>query len=162
MSEYKTIFLRLWKKFTQDISGMFFRAKKIIISDINNFSNKNKPLYPEGSAKALGPYAPAFDTGSFVFFSGQIAMDSDGVFHDESLKSESAQVFRNIDVLLKAAECKKENIVKATIFLSDLNNFKEFNDLYAEYLGSHKPARSCVQVVLPKNARVEVEVIVKK
>ena len=120
------------------------------------------PLYPNNCARALGPHAPAMDTGEFIFFSGQIAVDSEGNFHNESLESESEQIFKNIDILLKAGNVKKSNIVKTTVFLSDLQNFEAFNNLYAEYFGDHKPARSCVQVILPKNARVEVEVIVKK
>lgn len=122
----------------------------------------NIPLYPNNCAKALGPYSPAMDTGEFIFFSGQIAVDNKGFFHNETLESESMQVFKNIDVLLKAATISKQNIVKTTVFLSDLENFEAFNTLYAEYFEDHKPARSCVQVVLPKNARVEVEVIAKR
>ncbi len=120
------------------------------------------PLYPNNCAKALGPYSPAMDTGDFIFFSGQIAIDNKGVFHNESLKDESEQVFKNIDILLEAGKVTKQSIVKTTVYLSDLQNFEEFNDLYSEYFGNHKPARSCVQVRLPKNARVEVEVIIKK
>ena len=171
--EYKSLFLDLFSKVKKDAKAMCVRAQEVfkesapqvrekISGKLSEFSGKNTPLYPENSAQALGPYSPAMDTGNFIFFSGQIALDSDGNFHNESLESEAKQVFANIDVLLKTAGCTRENIVKTTVFLDDLENFSAFNDLYAEYFGDHKPARSCVQVILPKNARVEVEVLVKR
>ena len=179
--DYKLIFSTLGKKIIEDGKNLLGRAKEMFGEDAQKISEKikkasrtmsqkvsekisekNISLFPENSAKALGPYSPALDTGSFVFFSGQIALDSNGEFLNDSLESECEQVFKNIDVLLQAAECKKENIVKTTIFLDDLENFSEFNTLYAEYFGNHKPARSCVQVGLPKNARVEIEVLVKR
>lgn len=159
MSQYSDLFTSLGKKISEDVISIFSKGKKILtekrISECNS-------LYPENCAKALGPYSPAMDTGDFIFFSGQIALDSDGNFCNNSLESESEQVFKNIDALLVSAQCTKENIVKVTVFLDDLENFSAFNTLYEQYLGAHKPARSCVQVVLPKNARVEVEVIVKR
>lgn len=102
------------------------------------------------------------DCGEFIFFSGQIALDSEGNFCNQSLETEMMQIFKNIDALLEAGKVQKTNIVKVTAFLSDLQNFEKFNELYAQYFGDHKPARSTLQVVLPKNARVEVEVIVKR
>lgn len=172
MKNYASLFSELGKKILEDGKTMFARAKEMFGEDAKNFSQKiskkihrnseNISLYPENSAHALGPYSPALDTGNLVFFSGQIALDSEGVFHNESLESECEQVFKNIDVLLAAAKASKKNIVKVTVFLDDLKNFSAFNALYSEYLGSYKPARSCVQVVLPKNARVEIEVLVKR
>ena len=172
MKNYSSLFSELGKKIVEDGKIIFTRAKEMFGDDAKNLSqkisekvkrkSKNIQIFPENSAQALGPYSPAFDTGNFIFFSGQIALDSEGVFHNESLESECEQVFKNIDVLLSASKCEKTNIVKTTVFLDDLHNFSAFNTLYSEYLGDHKPARSCVQVVLPKNARVEIEVLVKR
>ncbi len=111
---------------------------------------------------AIGPYSQGMDTGSLIFFSGQIALTPEGNFLDESLEAQALQVFKNIDALLEEVGLAKEHIAKATVFLEDLNNFAEFNELYATWLDGHKPARSCVQATLPKGAKVEVEVIVAR
>lgn len=109
---------------------------------------------------AIGPYSQGIDTGSLIFFSGQIALTPAGDFLDEDLATQARQVFANIEALLTEAGLQKSNIAKATVFLEDLGNFTEFNELYAAWLDGHKPARSCVQATLPKEAKVEVEVIV--
>ena len=110
---------------------------------------------------AIGPYSQGIATNGLIFFSGQIALTAEGDFLDESLETQALQVFKNIDALLSEAGVCKTNIVKATVWLEDLANFVEFNELYATWLNGHKPARSCVQAKLPKGAKVEVEVIVK-
>ena len=108
---------------------------------------------------AIGPYSQGIKTGNLIFFSGQIALTPEGDFLDGSVAEQATQVFANIDALLAEAGVDKTNIVKALVFLDDLENFAEFNELYAAWLGYHKPARSCVQAKLPKNALLEVEVI---
>lgn len=109
---------------------------------------------------AIGPYSQGIDTGMLIFFSGQIALTPKGDFLDEDLATQALQVFKNIEALLAEVNLEKENIVKATVFLENLSNFAEFNELYATWLDGHKPARSCIQATLPKGAKVEVEVIV--
>lgn len=111
---------------------------------------------------AIGPYSQGIETNGLIFFSGQIALTPAGDFLDESLEVQALQVFKNIDALLKTAQVEKTNIVKAMVFLDDLGNFTEFNELYATWLDGHKPARSCVQATLPKGAKVEVEVVVAR
>lgn len=111
---------------------------------------------------AIGPYSQGIETNGLIFFSGQIALTPAGDFLDESLEVQALQVFKNIDALLKTAQVEKTNIVKAMVFLDDLGNFAEFNELYATWLDGHKPARSCVQATLPKGAKVEVEVVVAR
>lgn len=108
---------------------------------------------------AIGPYSQGIDTGSLVFFSGQIALTPEGEFLDKDLETQAQQVFKNIDALLAESGLNKTNLVKATVFLSDLGNFAEFNALYEAWLEGHKPARSCVKAQLPKGAKVEVEMI---
>jgi len=109
---------------------------------------------------AIGPYSQGVATNDLIFFSGQIALLPEGGFLDENLEAQALQVFKNIDALLLEAGVAKTNIAKATVFLEDLGNFTEFNELYSAWLNGHKPARSCVQATLPKGAKVEVEVIV--
>jgi len=121
-----------------------------------------KKIIPADSAPPVGPYTPGIDTGDFIFFSGQIALDKEGNFHGESLESECTQVFKNLDALFVAAKITKENVVKTTVFLKNIDDFEAVNKRYAEYFGDHKPARSCVQAVLPVNATVEIEVIAKR
>lgn len=111
---------------------------------------------------AIGPYSQGIETNGLIFFSGQIALTPAGDFLDGSLSEQAAQVFKNIEALLKTAKVEKKNIVKGTVFLADLANFEAFNALYAAWLDGHKPARSCVQAQLPKGAKVEVEVIVAR
>jgi len=111
---------------------------------------------------AIGPYSQGIETNGLIFFSGQIALTPEGDFLDGNLETQALQIFKNIDALLKKADVAKTNIVKAMVFLDDLANFVEFNELYATWLDGHKPARSCVQAILPKGAKAEVEVIVAR
>ncbi len=112
------------------------------------------------AASAIGPYSQGVTANGFYFFSGQIALDTDGNFCNESLESEAKQVLKNIEGLLTSQGLTKENVMKATVFLADMGDFQVVNGFYAEYFGGHKPARSTVQVAkLPMDARVEIEVI---
>jgi 2-iminobutanoate/2-iminopropanoate deaminase len=111
---------------------------------------------------AIGPYSQGVEANGLIFFSGQIALTPEGGFIDEDLETQTLQVFKNIDALLAEAGVAKTNIVKGLVFLDDLANFAAFNALYATWLDGHKPARSCVQAILPKGAKVEVEVIVAR
>lgn len=122
-----------------------------------------KPLHPANSGAPLGPYSPAMDCGGIIFFSGQIAMTPDGGFANASLDQELDQVFANIDALLEAGEVTKSQIPKVTVYLSDMNDFAEMNKKYIEYFNGHKPARTTIEVAkLPLDARVEIEVMVKR
>ena len=81
-------------------------------------------------------------------------------FSASNVTGQAEQIFRNISSVIAEAGCEKESIVKTTVFLSDMNNFAEFNAAYSEFFGEHKPARSCVEVArLPLDALVEIELI---
>lgn len=122
-----------------------------------------KTVYSKNSGKPVGPYSPAVDTGNLIFFSGQIGITSDGSLKNDSFESEVLQIFKNIDELLYSSSCTKKNIAKVTIFLKDINKYKEFNVLYEKYLEGNLPARSCIEVSnLPLNMNVEVECIINK
>ena len=109
---------------------------------------------------AVGPYSQAVKIGNTIYCSGQIAIDpATGMLNGSGIKAQTEQVMKNISALLSAAGADFSDVVKTTCFLADINDFAEFNAIYAEYF-TGKPARSCVAVsALPKGALLEVEVI---
>lgn len=123
----------------------------------------NKQIQTENAPKAIGPYSQAIQSGSLLFVSGVMPIDpSTNALVENTIKAQAKQVMKNIDGVLKAAGYTVDDVVKTTCFLSDINNFAAFNEVYGNYFTS-KPARSCVAVKdLPKAALVEVEVIANK
>lgn len=116
-------------------------------------------IYTKNAPKAIGPYSQAIKVGNFIYTSGQIALTKDGKFLDSDIKTQTKQVCENLKAVLEASGAKLEDVVKTTIFLDDINNFSEVNEIYKEYF-KHKPARSTVGVKeLPKGAKVEIECI---
>ena len=109
---------------------------------------------------AIGPYSQGIVCGSLVFTSGQIALDAEtGALTGENITEQTHKVCKNLGEILAQAGSSFERVVKTTCYLADMNDFAEFNKVYAEYFIS-KPARSCVAVkALPKGALVEVEAI---
>ena len=109
--------------------------------------------------QAIGPYSQATVAGGLVFTAGQIALDpATGVVSTETVEDQTRQVFRNLKAVLTAAGTDLSRVVKATVFLADMNDFPAMNRVYAEAFGDHKPARSTVAVAgLPKGVRVEID-----
>ncbi|QUW20681.1 RidA family protein [Sporosarcina sp. Marseille-Q4063] len=109
---------------------------------------------------AFGPYAQAVNVNGFIYTSGQIPVTTDGLLIEGTIEEQTHQVFANLKAILEEANSSLEKVVKATVFLTDMDNFVAVNDIYAEHFGTHTPARSCVQVGrLPKDAQIEIEVI---
>jgi 2-iminobutanoate/2-iminopropanoate deaminase len=110
---------------------------------------------------AIGPYSQGINTGSFVFLSGQIPLVRDtGKFPAGIIKEQTEQVIVNIKALLAAQNLDLTDVVKATVFLADMNEFTAMNEVYSKHFTDPYPARSTVQVArLPRDARVEIEVI---
>jgi 2-iminobutanoate/2-iminopropanoate deaminase len=110
---------------------------------------------------AIGPYSQGINTGSFVFLSGQIPLVGDtGKFVEGIIKEQTEQVIANIKALLATQKLDLSDVVKATVFLADMNEFGAMNDVYAQHFVEPYPARSTVQVArLPRDARVEIEVV---
>jgi 2-iminobutanoate/2-iminopropanoate deaminase len=110
---------------------------------------------------AIGPYSQGIRTGSFIFLSGQIPLVRDtGKFVDGIIKEQTEQVIANIKALLGSQGLDLGDVVKATVFLADMNEFGAMNEVYAQHFTGTPPARSTVQVArLPRDARVEIEVI---
>ena len=110
---------------------------------------------------AVGPYSQAIRSGQFIFCSGQIPLDpKTAQMVQGDINAQTRRVMENISAVLRAEGLTFENIVKTTIFLTNLADFQTVNDLYGSYFKSDPPARSTVQVAaLPKGANVEIEVV---
>jgi endoribonuclease L-PSP, putative len=109
---------------------------------------------------AIGPYSQAVRIGNLLFTSGQIPLTPEGELAPGGIEEQTHQVFRNLQAVLAAAGCGLSDVVKATVFLKDMNEFAAFNAVYASYFGDHKPARSTVEVArLPRDVKVEIELI---
>ncbi len=112
------------------------------------------------AAQAIGPYSQGKIVGDLIFTSGQIALLPNGEFIDGDIVAQTRQVLENLEVILKEADSSLECVIKTTVFLSDMSDFNAMNEIYAQYFGEHKPARSTIAVkTLPKNAKVEIECV---
>ncbi|MEQ1567747.1 MAG: RidA family protein [Myxococcota bacterium] len=121
-------------------------------------------VHTEAAPAAIGPYSQAIVSGDLVFCSGQVALDpATGQFRDGDVASQTVQVFANLAAVLAAAGSGLDRVVKATVFLKSMDDFAAMNQVYAESFGEHRPARSTVEVSrLPRDARVEIEVIARR
>ncbi|MDF2929784.1 MAG: ridA [Anaerospora sp.] len=110
---------------------------------------------------AIGPYSQAIKTGGLLFVSGQIPVDpATGEVVVGDVAAQTRQAIKNIIAILQTQNIGLENVVKSTVFLTDMNDFPIVNQVYGEYFPHAAPARSCVQVVrLPKDVSVEIETI---
>ncbi len=117
-------------------------------------------IHTENAPAAVGPYSQAVVAGGFVYTSGQIALDPvTGNLVGTTIEEQAEQVMKNLTAVLKEAGSSPEKAVKTLCFLTDINDFVAFNEVYAKYF-TGKPARSCVEVSsLPKGAICEVEVV---
>jgi 2-iminobutanoate/2-iminopropanoate deaminase len=115
----------------------------------------------ENAPGAIGPYSQAIKAGGLVFCSGQIPIDvSTGEFVSEKVSEQTEQVLKNLAAVLSAAGSGLNSVVKTTVFLADMNDFAEMNEVYGRYFAENKPARATVQAArLPRDARVEIDCI---
>lgn len=119
----------------------------------NEISTNNAP-------GAIGPYSQAVDTGTFVFVSGQLPIDAKTGEMPETVAEQTRNSISNIKAILAEAGLTLDNVVKTTVFLTDMSTFAEMNEVYASEFSKVFPVRSAVAVKeLPKQARVEIEVI---
>jgi len=111
--------------------------------------------------KPIGPYSQAIKANGVIYLSGQVALDpKSGELLGGDIRQQTERVFENIKGILEAAGSNLHHVVKATVFLKDMNDFPAMNEVYARYFSAAPPARSTVQVArLPKDALVEIEVI---
>jgi len=117
-----------------------------------------------GAPTPIGPYSQAVKTGSLLFVSGQIPIDPDtNELISGSVEDETKQVMKNLEAVLEKAGYGFSDVIKATIFLSDMTHFAKVNEVYGSYFQSDYPARETVAVAgLPKNVNVEISVIASK
>lgn len=120
-----------------------------------------KTFHTDKAPKALGPYVQAKQAGDLLFASGQVPLSPEtGQVVGTSIEEQTQQVLKNIKAILEAAGTDFDHVVKNTCFLSDINDFAAFNEVYATAFKEEFPARSCVEVArLPKDVKVEVEVV---
>lgn len=123
-----------------------------------------KVIATKNAPAAVGPYSQAIDCGDTVYCSGQIPLDPQtGAVVEGGLEAQAHQMFRNVKAVLAEAGLGLENVVKTTVFMTDLGQFGALNAIYAEYFAEPYPARSCVEVsALPKDVLVECEVIARR
>jgi 2-iminobutanoate/2-iminopropanoate deaminase len=119
-----------------------------------------KVIQTDKAPSAIGPYSQALIHGNMLYASGQIPINPEnGQIVDGDIKTQTTQVMKNIAAILEAAGASFDNVIKTTCFLKNMDDFADFNGVYAEYFTS-KPARSCVAVQkLPKDVLCEVEII---
>lgn len=121
-------------------------------------------LNASGAPAAIGPYSHAVWAGDLLFTSGQIPLVPEtGQLAGDTVEAQTEQVLKNLEAVLTAAGLTFADVVKTTVFITDLNDFGTINAIYATRFPQDPPARSCVQVAaLPKGAKLEIELIAKK
>lgn len=120
---------------------------------MRTISTKNAPA-------AIGPYSQGVLVNNLFFSSGQIPLTPEGIIISDDLTEQTHQVFRNLQAVLEEAGASFDTVVKATVFIKNMDDFAAINEIYGEYFTVHKPARSCVEVArLPKDVLLEIEVI---
>lgn len=120
-------------------------------------------IHSENAPKAIGPYSQAIrvDAGKMIFCSGQVPLvPSTMEFNSQDVVAQTEQVMKNLEAVLAAAGAKFENVVRTTIFLTNLGDFAKVNEVYGKFFPNNPPARATVQVAaLPKGAQVEIDCI---
>tara|TARA_B100000989_G_scaffold113377_1_gene83312 strand:+ start:625 stop:1095 length:471 start_codon:yes stop_codon:yes gene_type:complete len=134
----------------------------ILIFSQEPIEMKKEIISTENAPKAIGPYSQAVKAGNFMFISGQIPLDpKTGDLVSESIEDQAKQVLNNIKSICKAAGYSLDDIVKISIFLTDLGNFAIVNEVMKEYFAEPYPARATVEVSgLPLGVNIEIEAIV--
>lgn len=120
-----------------------------------------KIISTDNAPAAIGPYSQAVKAGHFIYISGQLPIDvATGEFSGKSIGEQTRQSLMNIKHILENEGASMDNIIKATVFLKDMNDFAEMNKVYAEFFDEDPPARAAVEVArIPKDAKIEIEAI---
>jgi 2-iminobutanoate/2-iminopropanoate deaminase len=119
-----------------------------------------KQVQTKAAPQAIGPYSQGIIVNNMFYSSGQIPLRADGTMIEGGIQEQTEQVFENLKAVLEAAGASLSTVVKATVFIQNMDDFAPLNEVYGRYFGEHKPARSCVEVArLPKDVLVEIEVI---
>jgi 2-iminobutanoate/2-iminopropanoate deaminase len=120
-----------------------------------------KSVYSKNAPEPIGPYSQAIEFNNIVYTSGQIAIDREsGKLIEGDIKAQTKQTIRNIENILEAAGSDISKVIKVNVFLKNIGEFSAMNEIYDEYFGTSKPARSTVEVSnLPKDALVEIDAV---
>lgn len=120
-------------------------------------------IQTQNAPAAIGPYSQAIMAGNMLFTSGQLGMDPATGALPEGITEQTKQSLQNIQAILQEAGFQIADIVKTVVYIRNMNDFAAVNGIYASFFGSHKPARSCVEVShLPKDGLVEIEVVAQR
>lgn len=122
---------------------------------------KHQVIHTDNAPKAIGPYSQAVKAGNMLFVSGQVPFVPETMeIVEGDVKAQTTQSLKNVQAILAEAGLDFSHVVKSTVFIKDMNEFAQINEVYAEFFGENKPARACVEVArLPKDVKVEIEVI---
>lgn len=119
-----------------------------------------EPINAKNAPAAVGPYSHAVKINDLLYCSGQIPLNKDGEVVNGSVTEQTEQVMKNIGAVLEEVGLDYSNVIKTMIFITDMNDFQDVNEVYGKYFTGKLPARSCVEVSrLPKDVNVEIEVI---
>ncbi len=122
-----------------------------------------KILNSSNAPRPIGPYSQGIEVDAFVFLSGQIGLDPGTGEIKEGFEQQTRQVMDNISRVLETAGCSFANVVKSTVYLRNMGDFSQFNQIYAEFMKGNVPARTTVEVSsLPRNALIEIEILAHK
>ncbi len=119
--------------------------------------------HSDGAPGAIGPYSQAVEIDGWLYTSGQVGLDpATGAMVEGGFEAQARRVFVNLTAVLSAGNCTFSDVVKATVYVTDLADFATLNGIYAEAMGDHRPARSTVQVAaLPAGALVEIDLVAR-
>jgi 2-iminobutanoate/2-iminopropanoate deaminase len=119
--------------------------------------------HTEQAPEAIGPYSQAVSCDGWLYTAGQVGLVPDtGEMAGSDFPTQARQVLANLRAVLGDAGCEPKDVVKATIYLADFGDFAELNQLYDDFMGAHRPARSTVQVAaLPKDALLEIDLVAR-
>ena len=137
----------------------------VVLVGCGTLQSPHKAIFSDKAPAAIGPYSQAVQVGDVLYLAGQIGIDPlSGVLVEGGIEAQTKQALDNLGAVLKEAGMDYDNVVRATVFLSDMNNYQAMNGVYGEYFKSdHPPSRSTVQVgVIPQGALVEIDFIAVK
>ncbi|WP_252315146.1 RidA family protein [Sinobaca sp. H24] len=119
-----------------------------------------KKVFTKNAPEAIGPYSQGIIVNNLFYSSGQIPLQADGELLEGNVQEQTHQVFKNLQAVLAEAGASLDTVIKATVFIKNMDEFPLINEVYGEYFSEHQPARSCVEVArLPKDVLIEIEVI---
>ncbi len=123
---------------------------------------EKKAIKTSKAPGAVGPYSQGIRAGDLIFVSGQLPANAEGVLIIDDIAAATRHTLENVNAVLSAAGAQMNDVVKATVFLTDMGDFSAMNKVYGEFFSDPFPARACIEVAaLPKGAQVEIEVIAR-